>query len=67
MARAKALTAKHLDHIDRLAAFYVKSEKNAELLDVMVSLLYISDVNGASAVLVKRLKELRAEAKRDAA
>lgn len=35
---ARGLTAKDLEHIDELAAFYVESKENAKLLDVMSAL-----------------------------
>ncbi len=67
MARAKTLTAKHLEIIDGIAAFFAKNDRNAELVDVMVKLMAIGDVPGAGTVLAKRIKELQREAKRDAA
>lgn len=67
MARAKALTAKHLEMIDELAAFFAKNDRNAELLDVMVKLMAVGNIPGAGAVMGKRVKELQREAKRDAA
>ncbi len=64
---ARGLTPKDLEHIDELAAFYVKSEQNAKLLDVMSALIAVSNVSGAGAVMAKRVKELQRQAKRDAA
>ena len=67
MARVKTLTAKHLEMIDELAAFFVESDRNAELLHIMSKLLAVGNIPGAGAVMGKRAKELQREAKRDTA
>jgi hypothetical protein len=66
MPRTRALTAKDLEIIDDLAAFIVKSDRNAELTEMMVKLHVIIKVPGAAEVLSKRQREL-ARVKRDAA
>lgn len=66
MARARALTAEDLKQIDQLAAFFVESDRNAELLEMMVKLMSLANTPGASAVFAKRRKELL-EARRAAA
>ncbi len=66
MARAKALTTEHLEMIDGLAAFFVESDRNAELLHMTLKLMAIGNIPGASAVFAKKRTELL-KAKRNAA
>lgn len=66
MARARSLTKKDLEAIDKLAAFFVESDRNAELMEMMVNLMAIANTPGAAAVFAKRRSELL-EARRAAA
>ncbi len=60
---ARGLTAKDLEYIDELAAFFVESKENARLLQIMTALVTISDAEGAAAVFAKRIKEPRRQSK----
>lgn len=66
MARGRTLTARDLEAIDKLAAFFVESDRNAELMEMMLNLMSIANTPGASAVFAKRRQELL-KAKRAAA
>lgn len=60
------LTKTALEDIDKLAAFCAESERNHEIMQMVIRFMVIAKIPGAAAVFHKRLQELKDEAKREA-